>query len=211
MKDLERPIDIADAGGVSLRTVNGGDLDLARRLAGCWAGSSARRPAGIRAQRRTSERANQQRREAGKWVRTGLRKFGYDHDGQPVEPEASALRQAAADVLTGKSLRSIAVDWDGRGLTTTRGNTFTSMQLRRTLINPPYAAQVTYQDKVVGPGEWKPIIDEDTHRGLVAYLSDPARRPAVAFDAATCSPVWRHAESAAARSAQPIPAASADR
>ena len=69
------------------------------------------------------------------------------HDGQPFEPEASALRQAAADVLTGKSLRSIAVDWTGRGLTTTRGNTFTSMQLRRTLINPLYAAQVTYQEQ----------------------------------------------------------------
>jgi site-specific DNA recombinase len=28
---------------------------------------------------------------------------------------------------------------------------------------------------VVGPGKWKAIIDEDTHRGIVAYLSDPSR------------------------------------
>ena len=169
MKDLERLIDIADAGGVSLRTVNGGDLDLANssgRMLARILGSVARQESEHKGERQ--KRANEQRREAGKWVRTGLRKFGYDHDGQPIEPEASALRQAAADVLAGKSLRGIAIDWTGRGLTTTRGNPFTSMQLRRTLINPLYAAMVTYQEKVVGPGDWEPIIDEDTHRGLVA-------------------------------------------
>ena len=143
-------------------------------------GATARQE--MRAQSERQNAANRQRRAAGKWARTGLRKFGYDHDGQPVEPEASALRQAAADVLTGKSLRGIAIDWTRQGHTTTRGNPFTSLQLRRTLINPLYAAMVTYKDKVVGPGEWEPIIDEDTHRGLVAYLSDESRRPAVSFE-----------------------------
>ena len=122
-------------------------------------------------------RANEQRRAAGKWVRTGLRKFAYTHDGQPFEPEVSALRKAAEDVLAGKSLRGIAIAWNERGLTTTRGNKFTSMQVRRTLINPLYAGLVTHREKVVGRGEWQPIIDEPTHQGLVAYLSDPARRP----------------------------------
>ena len=136
MRDLERLIDIADAGGVSLRTVNGGDLDLANssgRMLARILGSVARQESEHKGERQ--KRANQQR-AAGKWVRAGLRKFGYDHDGQPIEPEASALRQAAEDVLTGKSLRGIAMDWNNRGFTTTRGNAFTSMQLRRTLINP---------------------------------------------------------------------------
>ena len=85
-------------------------------------------------------------------------------------------------MLAGKSLRGIAIDWNERGLTTTRGNKFTSMQVRRTLINPLYAGLVTHREKVVGRGEWQPIIDEATHHGLVAYLSDPARRPAVSFE-----------------------------
>ena len=85
-------------------------------------------------------------------------------------------------MLIGKSLRGIAIDWTARGLTTTRGNTFTSMQVRRTLINPLYAGLVTHREQVVGRGEWPPIIDEATHHGLVAYLSDPARRPAVSFE-----------------------------
>ena len=183
MKDLERVIEIADERGVQLRTVVGGDLDLstsAGRMLGRILGATARQEAEHKAERQVA--ANGQRRAAGKWVRAGLRKFGYDHDGQPLEPEASALRQAADDVLAGKSLRGIAMDWNERGFTTTRGNTFTSMQLRRTLINPLYAALVTYQEKVVGRGEWQPILDEDTHRGLVAYLSDPTRRPVVSFE-----------------------------
>jgi site-specific DNA recombinase len=67
-------------------------------------------------------------------------------------------------------------------VTTTCGNRWTNLQLRRVLTNPLYAALVTYQGKVVGPGDWEPLLDEDTHRGLVAFLSDPARKPGSAFE-----------------------------
>jgi site-specific DNA recombinase len=193
LKDLERLIDIADARGVQIRTVNGGDLDLSNSTGKMLArilGSVSRQESEHKGERQ--RRANEQRRAAGKWMRTGLRKFAYTHDGQPLEPEASALRMAAADVLTGKSLRGIAIAWNEGGLTTTRGNKFTSMQVRRTLINPLYAALVTHEEKdragnnrrrvVVGRGDWPAILDEATHHGLVAYLSDPARRPSVSFE-----------------------------
>lgn len=183
MRDLERVIDVADDRGVQLRTVTAGDLNLGTpsgRMLARILGSVARQEVEHKGERQ--RRANEQRRAAGKWVRTGVRKFAYTHDGQPYEPEASALRQAAIDVLAGKSLRGVAIGWNDRGLTTTRGNKFTSLQVRRTLTNPLYAALVTHRDKVVGRGEWEPVIDENTHRGLVAYLSDPARRPAVSFE-----------------------------
>jgi site-specific DNA recombinase len=183
MKDLERLIEMADERRVQLKTVQGGDLDLATsagRMLGRILGATARQESEHKAERQ--KRANQQRRAAGKWVRTGLRKFAYTKDGQPYEPEAAALQKAARDVLAGRSLRGIAIDWAARELTTTRGNPFTSMQLRRTLINPLYAGLVTHHEKVVGRGEWQPILGEDTHRGLVAYLSDPTRRPAVSFE-----------------------------
>ncbi len=183
MRDLERVIDIADERAVQLRTVTAGDLNLgtpAGRMLARILGSVARQEVEHKGERQ--RRANEQRRAAGKWVRTGLRKFAYTHDGQPYEPEASALRKAADDVLAGKSLRSIAIDWTARGLRTTRGNKFTSLQVRRTLINPLYAGLVTHREKVIGRGEWPAIIDETTHQGLVAYLSDPARWPAVSFE-----------------------------
>ena len=94
MRDLERVIDIADERGVQLRTVTAGDLDLgtpAGRMLARILGSVARQEVEHKGERQ--RRANEQRRAAGKWVRTGLRKFAYTHDGQPYEPEASALRQ----------------------------------------------------------------------------------------------------------------------
>jgi hypothetical protein len=49
-------------------------------------------------------------------------------------------------------------------------------------MRPVYAGLVVYQGRVVGRGDWEPLIDEDTHRGLVAFLSDPARWPATTFE-----------------------------
>ncbi|OBI83975.1 recombinase family protein [Mycobacterium sp. E740] len=189
MRDLERVIDIAEGRRVELRTVTAGDLRLdtpSGRMMARILGSVARQEVEHKGERQ--RRANEQRRAAGKWVKTGLRKFAYTLDGQRYEPEATALQQAAADVLTGKSLRGIAIDWNARGLTTTRGNKFTSLQVRRTLLNPLYTGLVTHRDTVVSQdgkplrGEWEAIIDEATHEGLVAYLSDPHRRPAVSFE-----------------------------
>ena len=61
---------------------------------------------------------------------------------------------------------------------------WSSPRVRRLLVNPKYAGirtrkmvdPKTKQTKVVEyPGDWTPLIDVDTHRGLVAYLSNPDR------------------------------------
>lgn len=54
--------------------------------------------------------------------------------------------------------------------------------VRRVLMNPRYAALVVHRGKVIGSGDWKPLIDKDTHRGIVAYLSDPSRTTKVGFE-----------------------------
>ena len=127
-------------------------------------------------------RANEQRREAGQWSTAGQRPFGYTKEGQPLQPEAALLKKAATEVLAGRSLRSIAVEWNKAGVTTTRGSSWTNLQLRRMLSNPLYAALMTYQGKVIGHGRWKPLLGEDIHLGLAAFLSDPARKPGSAFE-----------------------------
>ena len=68
MRDLERLIDIADAGGVSLRTVNGGDLDLANssgRMLARILGSVARQESEQRRTPETGQPAAPRRRKVG--------------------------------------------------------------------------------------------------------------------------------------------------
>ncbi|WP_199253863.1 recombinase family protein [Mycolicibacterium mengxianglii] len=176
MKDLERVIELADANRIEIRTVQGGTLDLstsAGRMVARILGSVARQESEHSSERR--KRANVQRAASGEWV-TSRRPFGYTQNGEPIEPEASAVRAAVADVLAGKSVRAVAREWNSLSLETTgSAKAWTSPMVRRVLMNPRYAALVVHQGKVVGPGNWEPIIDEDTHHGIVAYLKDPTR------------------------------------
>jgi site-specific DNA recombinase len=183
MKDLERLIDVADASGVQLKTVQGGDLDLstsAGRMLGRILGATARQESEHHAERRKA--ANLQRATAGQWCATGNRPYGYTKDGEPLEPEASLLRHAAADILAGHSLHSIAAAWNSKGYTTTKGAKWSNLHVRRVLTNPRIAALRVHQGKIVRAGTWEPILDLDTFRGLTAYLQDPSRKNGIAFE-----------------------------
>lgn len=190
MKDLERLIDIAEAARVQIRTVQGGDLDLSTsngRMMARILGSVARQESEHKGERQ--KLANVQRAQAGDWHTTN-RAFGYTLDGQPLEPEASAVRKAAVDVLAGKSIQSVTRQWNADGVKSTLAGQerkkdgkvvkvldgkWTSPNVRRLLINPRYAGLRVYNGQVIGTGTWTPLIDPDTHRGLVAYLTNPAR------------------------------------
>jgi site-specific DNA recombinase len=183
MKDLERLIDVADASGVQLKTVQGGDLDLstsAGRMLGRILGATARQESEHHAERRKA--ANLQRAAAGQWCATGNRPYGYTKDGEPLEPEASLLRQAAVDILAGHSLHSIAAAWNSKGYTTTKGAKWSNLHVRRVLTNPRIAALRVHQGRIVGAGSWEPILELDTFRGLTAYLQDPSRKNGLAFE-----------------------------
>jgi site-specific DNA recombinase len=196
MKDLERLIEIAEASRVQIRTVQSGDLDLstsAGRMMARILGSVARAEVEHKGERQ--RRANVQKAVAGKW-QTANRAFGYTATGEPLEPEATAIRTAVADVLAGKSIRGVAKEWNGKGLKTTLAGTtqrqhgkvhvvtgtWNGPRVRRVLLNPRYAGLKVHRGKEIGKGDWTPLIDEDTHRGLVAYLSDPARIKCTSFE-----------------------------
>jgi site-specific DNA recombinase len=183
MKDLERLIDIAEAADVPIRTVQGGELDLstsAGRMVARILGSVARQESEHTSERR--KRSNVQRAASGRWV-AARRPLGYTMDGTPLEPEASAIRKAIADVLAGKSVRAVAREWNERGLQSTgSAESWRSPTVRRVLVNPRYAALVVHRGKVVGPGTWTALIDEDTHKGIVALLSDPSRVSKTGFE-----------------------------
>lgn len=183
MRDLERVIELADANRIEIRTVQGGTLDLstsAGRMVARILGSVARQESEHSSERR--KRANAQKAASGQWT-SARRPFGYTTTGEPHEPEATAVRNAVHDVLAGKSVRAVAREWNAAGLKTTGGAAeWRSPMVRRVLMNPRYAALVVHQGKIVGPGAWTPLIDEDTHHGIVAYLNDPSRSNNAGFE-----------------------------
>jgi len=181
IRDLQRLVEITDK-GVQIASVNGGELDLSNASGKMLArilGSVAEQESEHKGERRVA--ANADRAAKGAWRADGPRVFGYTQYGVPVEPEASAVRQAAEEVLNGVSLRSIAMDWNARGLLTSRGKPWSVLTLRRMLMRPHYAALRVYRGNVVGPGEWEALFDQETHQGLVQLLTDPARRKPSAF------------------------------
>lgn len=178
MKDLERVIDICAAADVPIRTVNGGDLDLATatgKMNFRIVSAVARQESEHKAERQ--RRANRQRAEAGGWW-SSHRVFGYEQDGTVREPEAAQIRQAAADVLTGVSMRAIARRMNEQGCVTAAGKRWNGVNLKGMLLNVRYAGLRAYNGKVIGPGDWTAILEPDTHAGVVAVLSDPSRGPA---------------------------------
>jgi DNA invertase Pin-like site-specific DNA recombinase len=199
LKDLERLIDITEAANVKICSVNGGDFDLSTatgKMVARILGSVARQEVEHKAERQRS--ANAQRRSKGQWAAYGRVPWGYTKVGElrdlslvPKEPEASLIRKAAADVLAGVSIRSIAMDWTKRGVQRANGDTeWSNFDITGLLMNPVYAAQVVKGEgyrkvprhlRVDGPGNWEPIIDKETWDGLVAFLSDPARKKGTKF------------------------------
>jgi site-specific DNA recombinase len=129
---------------------------------------------------------------AGRRTGGGSRPFGYKiirHDlgegarrryritGEEIEPaEAEAIKEAATRVLRGESIRSIAFDFNDRGIKPVGGGRWVGSTLRRMLISPRIAGLREHNGEVVGDAAWPAIIDRATHDRLVGLLDDPSRR-----------------------------------
>lgn len=176
--EIEHFIDLADRKGIALASV-GGDVDLATdngRMFARIKGAVAR--AEVERKSARQKAANDQRADNG-LPPAGRRAFGYTSDGLGlVEEEAAEFRAAADALLAGSSLSAIVRGMCTRGVGTTAGNAWKPTELRRVLVNPRHAGLRVHRGEVVGEGTWPAIIDVDTHRAVVAVLSDPSRHRA---------------------------------
>jgi DNA invertase Pin-like site-specific DNA recombinase len=105
----------------------------------------------------------------GRWGRG----FGYNTAGRvPVPEEAHALREAAARVLAGETLSSVAADLSARGVTSVSGVPLDYANLRRVLLRPRIAGLLADGSQ----GTWEPILERATWEALRVTLEARAAR-----------------------------------
>ena len=123
-------------------------------------------------------RSKRHHAEAGRHKDGGPRPFGITRDwSEVVADEAALIREAADRVLGAQSLRSIAIDWQARGIATSRGGMWTGSAIGKLLLQERLYGVRVHDGRVVAVGSWPRILDEATCARLRAVLTDPARRP----------------------------------
>jgi DNA invertase Pin-like site-specific DNA recombinase len=93
----------------------------------------------------------------------------------PHPEQAAVVREAARRVAAGDSLRTIAVDFNRRGLTTRWGKQWVTSGISRMVTNPGYIGLRVHQGKVLGKACWPALLDEETFYTCVQRLSRPGR------------------------------------
>jgi site-specific DNA recombinase len=194
-EDFDRLMKICGKSKIKISTYTGGELDLSTASGGFYGFMETGRSwyeSAIRSQR--VKDAMERVARDGKRTGGGSRPFGYKiirQDlgeggprrwrivGEELEPaEKELIEEAATRVLRGESLRSIAMDWNERGVKTVGGGTWQGSMIRRVLMSPRIAGLKEHRGEIVGKATWPRIIDRATHDRLVGLLGDESRRPA---------------------------------
>jgi site-specific DNA recombinase len=114
--------------------------------------------------------------QAGRANGGGPRPFGYEAGGVKVNrTEARMIREATRRVIDGESVYAIARDWNGRGIPTSTGRTWTAKQLGRTLRLPRLAGLRVHHGQTYS-AEWPAILDETKWELLQRHLSPRKRK-----------------------------------
>ncbi len=141
----------------------------------------------IRARTKASHRS---RAERGAQV-GGSRPFGWSVDDRKLldSSEADIARGIVAEFLAGRSLYGITSDLQARGITTTKGNQWTSDGLRKYLANPRLCGWRLLGGEIVRDdsgdpvvGEWEPLISTDKWLEIERLLGARRRKGKLGAD-----------------------------
>jgi DNA invertase Pin-like site-specific DNA recombinase len=182
-RELEDFIDKVDAAAIPIGTVAGGRYDLTTS-----AGRGHARIMGVVARMESehkAERIRSKHRElAEKGLPVGLgasHPFGYQPGGMNInDEEADLLRQAAADVLDGTPISSIARRWNKANVRTpfprkdSKTQGWRPESVKALLLSPRPAGLRRHREDgtiVLRPAAWPAIIDPETHRRLQTALT----------------------------------------
>ena len=183
-------IDLLDAVRGKVVTVQAATWDLstasgravARTLA-AWARYESEHKSD-RVRRKLKQNAEQGKPHGGtprKEGGLGRRPFGYGADCVTIDAaEATVIREAAARIIGGETLRSVTAWLNTSAVPTVTGRTWITPTVRGILTNPRYAGlRATGRGvhaRIVGKAIWDPILDRATFEQVRAILTDPARR-----------------------------------
>ncbi len=177
LAELETFINLVEETHVSVATVTAGNYDLTTpegRLTARIVGSVARKESEDKSRR--LRRKHLELAENGKLSGGGRRPFGYEADRLTIrESEAAEIRTAVARVLSGESVRSVAVDWRERGVPTVTGASWSPTTVKRLLMSGRISGQREHKGVIVGPATWPAIIDPNDTIQLRAILGSTER------------------------------------
>lgn len=195
-RDLEPLIDLAETRTLRFVTVTSSNIDLntssGRMMARMLAAASANEVE-HKAERQRS--ASDQR--AAKGAPTARPGYGFRRDGDRValDPdEAEVLREATRRVLAGESLRSVAADFNARGISSpsavqvdrqvaaSKPQKMTAKEwngqgLRRALERPSMAGLRVHRGEIIGEARGDAVIERGEWDRLMALFNDPMRAP----------------------------------
>src|SRR5215217_683317 len=158
-RELVAFIDLVNAHKVHVETVTAGVYDLSTpsgRMQARIVGSVAEYESehkGERIRRKLEANAAEGKHHGGS------RPYGWRNDRITlVEAEAGVVREAAARLLAGESLKAIARALNAAGHTTAYGLPWRDITVRGMLLRPRNAGLRIHHDEVVGRGNWEPIL-----------------------------------------------------
>jgi site-specific DNA recombinase len=139
-----------------------------------------------RVRRARVQEAAEGRRHPGGLRAFGERGIGPKGNGRNVVTEAQAererelIRQAAARILAGDSLRGIVLDWNGapgepQRVAPANGGRWTTQRLRKLLCSPRLVGLREHHGQLY-PGNFPAILEREQWEAVVAVLTDPARK-----------------------------------
>ena len=177
-KELEEFFEVCAAAGVDdLATVTG-DIDLATHD-----GQFLARILGAVSRKESDDKSRRIRRkavelaQAGKLGGGGTRPYGYAGDRRSIVPaEARIIREVAARILAGDSIRSVCNDLNERGIATVTGKPWLPTVLRGMLASARISGQREHRGEIVATAEWPAIITPQQTAQLRALFADPDRR-----------------------------------
>lgn len=174
VKELVAFIDVVgidDKNKIEVATVKAGLYDLgtsAGRMTAVILGAVAQQESEHKSDR--IRRKTQELAESGK-PGGGARPYGFMADKVTIDPvEAANIREAAERLLAGQSLRSIMLDWQARGIKSSKGNDWSTTALR-TMLRSERIAGIRIHQGATYPAVWPAIIDNNTHLAIKAVLA----------------------------------------
>jgi DNA invertase Pin-like site-specific DNA recombinase len=189
-RELEEFIDVCERRRVLVETVKAGPVDLSTP-----AGRAVARTLGAWARYESEHKAERNKRkalelaQAGQLSGGGSRPYGFNEDRVTIrEAEAVVIREAMRRVLAGERIRAVARDFNGRGIPTSTGKSWTAQTLKRMLVSGRLSGQRDHQPRsrgqtrrkiagdIVSDAQWPGIISKVETAKLRALLLDPARR-----------------------------------